>query len=234
MNVISSLRLRKSFQVVYPSCLRRSRKRMSEEESTSVCCSGFLDHLVKIWGKGTCMMGRIFPSISSRRSLAIFRNVWPILLLVTSFMVVKVQLLIFELNTYIPVSAVTPDNFSVQRGEDIRKALAKLPADRPVKIQGSDGVSYPTVKSQPIPNHYTWEFKDDIAYTEFRLANFAHGNMPFLFHWFHDLIANSSSLAHQTTAITLDTPKNIQPPEALTGVKSILILTSGCSDIRWV
>ena len=56
--------------------------------------------------------------------------------------------------------------------------------------------------------------------------------MPFLFHWSHDLIANSSSLAHQTTAITLDTPKNIQPPEALTGGKIGLnsdIWTLGCT-----
>jgi len=112
--------------------------------------------------------------------------------------------------------AVTPDNFlffSVQRGEDVRKALAKLPAEKPVKIQGSDGVSYPTVKSQPIPNHYTWESKaDDIAYTIISLANFAH--------------------ARQTTATFLDTPKNIQPPEALTGGKIDVksdVWTLGCS-----
>ncbi|EDR06284.1 uncharacterized protein LACBIDRAFT_300353 [Laccaria bicolor S238N-H82] len=111
--------------------------------------------------------------------------------------------------------AVTPDNFlfwSVERGVDVRKALGKVPADKPVKIQGSDGVPYPTVKSQPIPNHYTWKSDaDDIAYTEFRLANFAHGN---------------------TTATTLDTPKNIQPPEALTGGKIDLssdIWALGCT-----
>ena len=78
------------------------------------------------------------------------------------------------------VSAVTPDNFlfvSVEQGDQVRQVLAKAPADKPVKIQGSDGVSYPTVKSQPIPNHYTWESKaDDIAYTIFTLANFTHGN----------------------------------------------------------
>ncbi|EDR01355.1 uncharacterized protein LACBIDRAFT_312250 [Laccaria bicolor S238N-H82] len=112
--------------------------------------------------------------------------------------------------------AVTPDNFlfvSVQQGDQVRKVLAKAPADKSVKIQGSDGVSYPTVKSQPIPNHYTWESKaDDIAYTIFNLANFAH--------------------ARQTTAITLDTPKNIQPPEALTGGKIDLssdVWTLGCT-----
>ena len=136
---------------------------------------------------------------------------------------------------YILVSAVTPDNFlffSVQRGVDVRKALAKAPADKPVKIQGSDGVWYPTVKSQPIPNHYTWESKaDDIAYTTFSLANFAHGNAC-LFPWFHELIVNSSSLARQTTATTLDTPKNVQPPEALTGGKIDLksdVWTLGCT-----
>jgi serine/threonine protein kinase len=59
---------------------------------------------------------------------------------------------------------------------------------------------------------------DDIAYAVFSLANFAHGNAC-LFYSFHDLIANSLSLARQTTATTLDTPKNIQPPEALTGGK---------------
>ncbi|KIM37704.1 hypothetical protein M413DRAFT_421318 [Hebeloma cylindrosporum] len=111
---------------------------------------------------------------------------------------------------------VTPDNFlffSIQRADDVRQALAKVPANKPVKIQGSDGVWYPTVKSQPIPNHYTWESKaDDIAYTNFRLANFAH--------------------ARQTTATTLDIPKNIQPPEALTGGKIGLesdVWTLGCT-----
>jgi serine/threonine protein kinase len=117
-------------------------------------------------------------------------------------------------------SAVTPDNFlffSVQLGDDVREALAKVPADKPVRIEGRDGVWYPTVKSQPIPNHYTWESKaDDIAYAVFSLANFAHGNAC-IFCRFHVLIVNSSSLARQTTATTLDTPKNIQPPEALTG-----------------
>ncbi|EDR02964.1 uncharacterized protein LACBIDRAFT_331989 [Laccaria bicolor S238N-H82] len=91
--------------------------------------------------------------------------------------------------------AVTSDNFlfwSVQWGVDVRKALANVPADKPVTVQGSDGVSYPTVKSQPSPNHYTWESKaDDIAYATFHLANFAHGNAC-LFYWFHDLIVNNS------------------------------------------
>ena len=85
--------------------------------------------------------------------------------------------------------------------------------------KGSNRVLYPTVKSQPIPNHYTWESKaDDIAYTIFSLANFAHGNAC-LFYWIQDRITNSSLLARETTATTLDTPKNIQPPEALTGGK---------------
>lgn len=99
--------------------------------------------------------------------------------------------------------AVTSDNFlfwSVQRGVDVREAFANVPADKPVTVQGRDGISYPTVKSQPSPNHYTWESQaDDIAYATFYLANFAH--------------------ARQTTATTLDTPKNVQPPEALTGGK---------------
>jgi serine/threonine-protein kinase SRPK3 len=70
-----------------------------------------------------------------------------------------------------------------------------------------------------MPNHYTWDPKgDDFAYTIFSLANFAHGNAC-LFYWFYDLIAHRSSLARQTTTTTLDTPKNIQPPEALTGGK---------------
>ena len=135
----------------------------------------------------------------------------------------------------LPLSAVTPDNFhfwSVERGDDVRKALGKVPTNKPVKIQGSDGVSYPTFKSQPIPNHYTWESDaDDIAYATFKLANFAHGNAC-LSYWFHDLTANCSSLARQTTATTLDTPKNIQPPEALTGGKIDLssdIWALGCT-----
>ncbi|KIJ96067.1 hypothetical protein K443DRAFT_682540 [Laccaria amethystina LaAM-08-1] len=103
------------------------------------------------------------------------------------------------------IDGVTPDNFlffSFQWGDDVRKALAKVPADKPVKIQGSDGVPYPTVRLQPIPNHYTSESKaNDIAYTIFSLAKLTH--------------------ARQTTATTLDTPKNIQPPEALTGGKNL-------------
>jgi hypothetical protein len=47
-----------------------------------------------------------------------------------------------------------------------------------------------------------------------------------LFYWFHHLVANSSSLARQTTATTLDTPKNIQPPEALTGGKNLTYVRS--------
>ncbi|KAI5460743.1 kinase-like domain-containing protein [Mariannaea sp. PMI_226] len=112
--------------------------------------------------------------------------------------------------------AVTPDNFlffSVQQGKSVRKALAKFPVDKPIKVQGSDGIWYSTVKSQPIPNHYTWESKaDDIAYTIFSLANFAH--------------------ARQSTAQSLDTPKNIQPPEALTGANIDLksdVWTLGCT-----
>ena len=97
-------------------------------------------------------------------------------------------IIIIEHETSIFISAVTPDNFlffSVQRGEDLRKVLAKLPADKPVKIQGSDGVWYPTVKSQPIPNHYTWESKaDDIAYATINLANFSHG-IYLSFFFFH-------------------------------------------------
>ena len=43
--------------------------------------------------------------------------------------------------------------------------------------------------------------------------------MPVFYTGFTIVWLNSSSLARQTTAITLDTPKNIQPPEALTGGK---------------
>ena len=85
---------------------------------------------------------------------------------------------------YISVSAVTPDNFPffVQRSEDVRKALAKIPAEKPIKTQGSDGFPYPTIKPHPTPNHYTWESKtDDMAYTETSLANFAHGTTVFPF-----------------------------------------------------
>ena len=50
--------------------------------------------------------------------------------------------------------------------------------------------------------------------------------------WFYDLHTNSSLLAHQTTATTFDTPKNIQPPEALTRRKIDLksdVWTLGCT-----
>ena len=76
-------------------------------------------------------------------------------------------------------SAVTPNNFlffSVQWGEDLQKVLTKLLANKPVKIQGSNGVWYPTVKSQPIPNHYTWKSEvNNIVYALLHLANFLHG-----------------------------------------------------------
>ena len=51
------------------------------------------------------------------------------------------------------------------------------------------------------------------------LANFSHGILTYPFHSVFRPYTNSSWLAHQTTATTLDTPKNIQPPEVLTGHK---------------
>lgn len=100
--------------------------------------------------------------------------------------------------------AVTADNFlfwCVQTGDAIRKVLAKSPSEKVEKIQGTDGVTYPSVKSQPIPHGYTWDSTaEDIIHTEIYLSNYAH--------------------ARQTAGVvTLDSPKNFFSPEMLQGGK---------------
>ena len=79
----------------------------------------------------------------------------------------------------VPSTAVTADNFlfwSVQTGDAIRKVLARAPSEKAEMIQGSDGVTYPSVKSQPIPHGCTWDSTvTDIMYTRLYLSNYAHG-----------------------------------------------------------
>ncbi|KAJ3514132.1 hypothetical protein NLJ89_g2540 [Agrocybe chaxingu] len=98
--------------------------------------------------------------------------------------------------------AVTADNFlfwSVQAAVDIRKMLAKSPSNKADKIQGSDGIMYPVVKSQPIPNGFRWDSpEEDTMRAVIYLSNYAHAR-PI------------------GCAGTLDSPKNLLPPEALQG-----------------
>ena len=81
-------------------------------------------------------------------------------------------------------AAVTPDNFHfwcVERGEDILRVM-KRSKNRPKRqeiqnIVGSDGVTYPSVISQPISNNgFTWDSSDDdMERAEIYLSNFAYG-----------------------------------------------------------
>ena len=82
----------------------------------------------------------------------------------------------------VPSTALTADNFlfwCVQTSDAIRKVLAKAPRKKAEMIQGSDGVTYPSVRSQPIPHGCTWDSTvTDIMYTKLYLSNYAHGMYP--------------------------------------------------------
>ncbi|KAF8958726.1 kinase-like domain-containing protein [Flammula alnicola] len=73
---------------------------------------------------------------------------------------------------------VTADNFlfsCVQTGDAIRKVLWQSKTKRSEKIVGSDGVTYPSVISQPIPHGFTWDCPEDhIDCATIYLSNFAH------------------------------------------------------------
>lgn len=80
--------------------------------------------------------------------------------------------------------AVHPDNFlffCVQRGESIRKVLAKSPSEKAEEVVGAGGVSYPVVKSQPIEHNNPWDSSaEDILNVLIYLANYGHGKHFFL------------------------------------------------------
>lgn len=130
--------------------------------------------------------------------------------------------------------AVTADNFlfwCAQAGDDIRKVLAKSPSERAEKVLGSDGVTYPVVKSQPLPHGYTWDATaEDIGYTKIYLSNYAHGKDSARV---RDYFLKGDILArHVGSAHTLHPPKNFLPPEALQGGRMTVesdIWTLGCT-----
>ena len=81
-------------------------------------------------------------------------------------------------------AAVTPDNFHLfcaQSGKDIQKELnlkrqSKNKRPEIQNIVGSDGIAYPSVKSQPIPHYYTWDSSElDWELSSLYLSNFAYG-----------------------------------------------------------
>ncbi|KAF8956757.1 hypothetical protein BDZ97DRAFT_1955756 [Flammula alnicola] len=92
--------------------------------------------------------------------------------------------------------AVTPDNFlffCIQTSDAIQKVLGQSKSKRVEKIVGSDGVTYPSVISQPIPHGFTWDCtEEDIECATIYLSNFAHGG-----------------------AMTSDAPKDFLAPEVL-------------------
>jgi hypothetical protein len=75
--------------------------------------------------------------------------------------------------------AVTADNFhfwTIQAGVDIQRELAKSPTQKTAKISGIDGVTYPSVKSQPFTSGFTWDCPtEDILCAEIYLTNYARG-----------------------------------------------------------
>ena len=82
----------------------------------------------------------------------------------------------------VPSTAVTADNFlfwCAQTRDAIRKVLAKAPRKKAEMTQGTDGVTYPSVRSQPIPLGCTWDSTaTDIMYAQLYLSNYAHGMYP--------------------------------------------------------
>jgi len=116
--------------------------------------------------------------------------------------------------------AVTADNFlfwSVQTRDAIRKVLGQSKHERVEKIEGSDGVTYASVRSQPIPHGYTWDATaEDIMHAQIYLSNYAHARQV-------------------GSAMNLDYQKNFLSPEALQGGKIDLksdIWMLGCTTYR--
>ncbi|KAF8956777.1 kinase-like domain-containing protein [Flammula alnicola] len=74
--------------------------------------------------------------------------------------------------------AVTADNFlfsAAQTSDSIRKILKQSKSKRAENIVGNDGVTYPSVISQPLPHGFTWDCtEEDIEYAIIYLSNFAH------------------------------------------------------------
>ncbi|KAF8903360.1 kinase-like domain-containing protein [Gymnopilus junonius] len=97
--------------------------------------------------------------------------------------------------------AVTADNFLVETARDIRDVLAESPNESVKTILGSDGILYPSVKSQPIDHDHKWDtLAEDIMHAQIYLNNYAH----------------ASRIAK---AVQLYLPKHLLPPEALQGEK---------------
>ena len=71
--------------------------------------------------------------------------------------------------------------------EHIQKVLKKQSKSNKIKrpeiqnIVGSDGITYPSVKSEPIPHHYTWDSSDfDWEFSWIFLNNFSYGTQSSL------------------------------------------------------
>ncbi|KAH9480257.1 Serine/threonine-protein kinase SRPK [Psilocybe cubensis] len=101
--------------------------------------------------------------------------------------------------------AVHPDNFlffCVQRGESIRKVLAKSPSEKAEEVVGDDGISYPVVRSQPIDHGNPWDSSaQDILNVLIYLANYGHAH-------------------HKGVAAPTDARKTYYAPEILKGEKA--------------
>jgi hypothetical protein len=123
-----------------------------------------------------------------KQLLVAFRTAWPSLLNSTSFTVVRRiqhKRCFSESNFLFHFAAVTPDNFllCVQTGDNIQRVM-KSKSKRPQirNIVGSDGITYPSVVSQPIPHNYTWDSSPlDWEYSIIYLSNFAYGMQTELF-----------------------------------------------------
>ena len=125
-----------------------------------------------------------------KQLLVAFRTAWPSLLNSTSFTVVRRiqhKPCFSESNFLFYFAAVTPDNFLLpcaQTGDGIQRVMKKSKSKRPQirNIVGSDGITYPSVVSQPIPHHYTWDSSPlDWEHSIIYLSNFAYGMQTELF-----------------------------------------------------
>jgi len=83
------------------------------------------------------------------------------------------------LTTAYNLVAATADNLlfcTVQTGEDIQKYIADSPCEAVGQVVGRDGITYPTLRSQPVPHNSKWNStRLEIAYEDIYLSNFSHG-----------------------------------------------------------
>ena len=143
----------------------------------------FVEFQLRISGLLTSTTGRICLSMLYKVLLFAFRPCWQNLLNSRSFMAVgeiQHKLCFNESNFFCCFVAVTPDNFlmtAYQSGPQIlEKVLKRSKRPEVQNIVGSDGITYPSVISQPFPAFRTWNSTAlDMEMCTVYLSNFGYG-----------------------------------------------------------